>query len=201
MKINLDNHYEIIGVASTGAKSCCGQAMYTRISAFIPWILKNLEEFEDPHYEFSVTYEQIENQDVFYWMYYLQKMIVHLLYIIFFACTLSIMLPTLFSCNFSKFFQKCDKCSNIAVTIFLCKLLLQKVPYLVPLYVAYLLLLFKILITKLKTECDYRIFAIIRHMFKKLLFFFVRPVFKVLRNFSYCTYAMNSRPPLIAEEV
>ena len=115
------------------------------------------------------------------------------------------MLPTFFTCNYSNVSEKGQRFSRVGTTIFLLKFLLQKVPYLVPLYVAYFLVnslfVFKILIAKFKTKFDLSIFAIIRHMFKKLLFFFVRPVFKILRTFTYRIYVNNNRPGLINTEV
>ena len=94
MKMGPNNHHEVIGVASNifYGIGCCGQSVYVRTSAFLPWITRNMEKFQDPHYEFYVTYEQIINPDFTYKIYWMHEKIISLLEIIGIICSLVLLI-------------------------------------------------------------------------------------------------------------
>ena len=141
MKVGPHQNYEVIGVASIlySGIGCCSQALYIRISAFLRWIKKNLDHFEDPYYEFPVTYEQIRNPDFFYMILYAQRLNIYLLDLIFAFYSLIFLIPTVFTGENQRFG------GFIIIGAFLFyRFLLQEIPILALFYTAFFLVMFRL---------------------------------------------------------
>ena len=123
MKLGPNNHYEVIGVASNlfYGNGCSGQATYTRTSEFVPWIMRNIDQFQDPYFEFYVSYEQIISPDFTYNIYWMHKLSITILQMIFlitlFSSPVLIIWTVIFS-NYSKDLGRLQQLFNFFCAIF-----------------------------------------------------------------------------------
>ena len=63
IKIDSKNEYELIAISSNGyygvLVGCTGQQTFVRVSMYLDWIQKNMEEFTDPSYDYYLDYETV----------------------------------------------------------------------------------------------------------------------------------------------
>ena len=68
------HNYQVVGVASNMfyGISCTGQTVFARVSMYVPWIEKNVDEFVDSHYDYYFDYETvttiISSVKLIFWM-------------------------------------------------------------------------------------------------------------------------------------
>ena len=92
--------------------------------------MRNIDQFQDPYFEFYVSYEQIINPDFTYKIYWMHKLSITILQMIFlitlFLSPVLIIWTVVFS-NYSKFFGILQQLFDFLGTIFVIILILEKI--------------------------------------------------------------------------